>query len=55
MAGVWKVFVLGPLERVRKFFLPFSDTFLPVWSLWLVGAARPLRRTHRGRFSKTSD
>ena len=22
MAGVWKVFQLGPLEHVRKFFLP---------------------------------
>lgn len=41
MAGEWKVFQLGPLEHVRKFFLPFSDTFLPVWSLWLVGAIIP--------------
>ncbi|MDQ3920254.1 MAG: DoxX family protein [Acidobacteriota bacterium] len=41
MAGAWKVFVLGPLEHVRKFFLPFSDTFLPVWSLWVVGAVIP--------------
>lgn len=41
MAGAWKVFQLGPLEHVRKFFLPFSDTFLPVWSLWLVGAVIP--------------
>jgi uncharacterized membrane protein YphA (DoxX/SURF4 family) len=42
MAGVWKVFQLGPLEHARKYFLPFSDTFLPVWSLWLVGVAIPL-------------
>jgi uncharacterized membrane protein YphA (DoxX/SURF4 family) len=42
MAGVWKVFQLGPLEHARKYFLPFSDTFLPVWSLWLVGATIPL-------------
>ena len=41
MAGVWKVFTLGPLEHVRKFFLPFSNTFLPVWSLWAVGAVIP--------------
>jgi len=41
MAGAWKVFTLGPLEHVRKFFLPFSDTFLPVWSLWAVGAVIP--------------
>ena len=41
MAGFWKVFQLGPFEHVRKYFLPFSDTFLPVWSLWLVGATIP--------------
>jgi uncharacterized membrane protein YphA (DoxX/SURF4 family) len=41
MAGAWKVFQLGPLEHVRKFFLPFADTFLPVWSLWLVGVIIP--------------
>ena len=41
MAGVWKVFQLGPLEHARKYFLPFSDTFLPVWSLWLVGVTIP--------------
>ncbi len=42
MAGVWKVFQLGPLEHARKYFLPFSDTFLPVWSLWLIGVTIPL-------------
>ena len=42
MAGLWKVFQLGPLEHARKYFLPFSDTFLPVWSLWLAGVAIPL-------------
>jgi thiosulfate dehydrogenase (quinone) large subunit len=42
MAGVWKVFQLGPLEHARKYFLPFSDTFLPIWSLWLVGATIPI-------------
>lgn len=41
MAGVWKVFQLGPLDHARKYFLPFSDTFLPVWSLWLVGVTIP--------------
>ena len=34
MAGVMKVFQLGPLDHARKYFLPFSDTFLPTWSLW---------------------
>jgi uncharacterized membrane protein YphA (DoxX/SURF4 family) len=42
MAGISKVFQLGPLEHARKYFLPFSDTFLPVWSLWLVGVTVPV-------------
>ena len=41
MAGVMKVFQLGPLEHARKYFLPFSDTFLPIWSLWAVGVIIP--------------
>ena len=41
MAGVFKVFQMGPLEHARKFFLPFSDTFLPVWSLWAMGVTIP--------------
>src|SRR6266853_4060087 len=41
MAGVWKIFQLSPLEHARKYFLPFTDTFLPVWSLWLVGVTIP--------------
>jgi uncharacterized membrane protein YphA (DoxX/SURF4 family) len=41
MAGVWKVFQLGPLNHARKYFLPFADTFLPVWSLWLTGVVIP--------------
>lgn len=42
MAGVGKVFQLGPIEHAQKYFLPFSDTFLPVWSLWLVGVTIPI-------------
>jgi uncharacterized membrane protein YphA (DoxX/SURF4 family) len=42
MAGISKVFQLGPLEHARKYFLPFSDTFLPVWSLWVVGITIPV-------------
>jgi uncharacterized membrane protein YphA (DoxX/SURF4 family) len=42
MAGTWKVFQLGPLEHARKYFLPYADTFLPVWSLWFVGVTIPL-------------
>jgi uncharacterized membrane protein YphA (DoxX/SURF4 family) len=41
MAGVWKVFQLGPLNHARKWFLPFADTFLPVWSLWATGVTIP--------------
>jgi len=28
IAGVYKVFKLGPLEHARKYFLPAADTFL---------------------------
>jgi uncharacterized membrane protein YphA (DoxX/SURF4 family) len=42
MAGVWKVFQLGPLQHARKYFLPFADTFLPVWSLWFTGVTVPI-------------
>jgi uncharacterized membrane protein YphA (DoxX/SURF4 family) len=41
MAGVYKIFQLGPLNHARKYFLPFADTFLPVWSLWATGTAIP--------------
>jgi uncharacterized membrane protein YphA (DoxX/SURF4 family) len=41
MAGVGKVFQLGPIEHARKYFLPFADTFLPLWSLWFVGVLVP--------------
>jgi uncharacterized membrane protein YphA (DoxX/SURF4 family) len=41
MAGVMKVFQLGPVEHARRYFLPFSDTFLPIWSLWTVGVIIP--------------
>jgi uncharacterized membrane protein YphA (DoxX/SURF4 family) len=41
MAGTWKVFELGPVEHAEKWFLPYRDSFLPVWSLWAVGCAIP--------------
>ena len=41
MAGVMKVFQLGPLNHARKYFLPFADTFLPVSSLWAMGVVIP--------------
>jgi len=42
MAGWWKTFSLGPAGHVRQFFLPFADTWLPIWLLWAVGAAIPV-------------
>jgi uncharacterized membrane protein YphA (DoxX/SURF4 family) len=41
MAGVMKVFQMGPLNHARKWFLPYADTFLPVWSLWVMGVTIP--------------
>jgi len=41
MAGVWKVFGLGPAGHVQRYFLPFQHTFLPVWSLWAMGVTIP--------------
>ena len=41
MAGVWKVFTLGPAGHVQRYFLPFRQTFLPLWSLWAVGFVIP--------------
>lgn len=41
MAGVYKVFSLGPVGHVQRFFLPYQDTFLPTWSLWAVGFIIP--------------
>lgn len=41
MAGAYKVFQQGPVGHVEQWFLPYSDTFLPIWSLWLVGLTIP--------------
>lgn len=41
MAGVYKVFTLTPAGHVRRWFLPFHDTFLPTWSLWAMGLLIP--------------
>jgi uncharacterized membrane protein YphA (DoxX/SURF4 family) len=41
MAGVYKVFQQGAIEHARQWFLPYSDTFLPVWSLWAMGVTIP--------------
>ncbi|HEX2686119.1 MAG TPA: MauE/DoxX family redox-associated membrane protein [Kofleriaceae bacterium] len=41
MAGCYKVFDQGPVEHAHQWFLPYRDTFLPMWSLWAVGTAIP--------------
>ena len=43
MAGVWKVFELTPVGHAHRYFVdPYANTFLPVWSLWAVGATIPV-------------
>lgn len=43
MAGMYKVFQMGPLEHARQLFVePYSNTFLPAWALWMVGASIPI-------------
>lgn len=43
MAGVHKVFIMGPLGHARRFFVePYAETFLPAWSLWATGAIVPI-------------
>lgn len=43
IAGVYKVFMFGPLEHARRMFVePYAETFLPVWALWATGAAVPV-------------
>jgi putative oxidoreductase len=41
MAGLHKVFVMGPVAHAERWFLPYTDTFLPRWSLWAVGTTIP--------------
>lgn len=43
MAGLYKVFQMGPLGHARKYFTePYADTFLPTWSLWAAGVTVPI-------------
>ena len=43
MAGFWKVFTLGPIEHAQRWFVgPYSETFLPLWSLWVTGTVVPV-------------
>jgi uncharacterized membrane protein YphA (DoxX/SURF4 family) len=41
-AGLNKVFLIGPLEHARLFFVePYATSFLPVWGLWASGTVIP--------------
>lgn len=43
MAGVWKVFQLGPIGHARRLFIgPYEESFLPVWLLWSAGTVIPV-------------
>jgi uncharacterized membrane protein YphA (DoxX/SURF4 family) len=43
MAGIHKCFVMTPLGHARHYFVvPYADTFLPAWSLWLTGTVVPV-------------
>lgn len=43
MAGLWKVFTLGPGAHALRFFVePYADSFLPAWSLWATGTTVPV-------------
>lgn len=51
MAGEYKVFDMGPLEHARKLFVePYAYTFLPAWSLWVVGTMIPIIELVAGAF-----
>lgn len=51
MAGLWKVFSLGPLSHALRLFVePYADTFLPTWSLWATGTVIPIVELVAGAF-----
>lgn len=51
MAGVFKVFELGPVPGAQAMFVdPYADTFLPVWSLWASGVTVPFVELIAGLF-----
>lgn len=42
-AGIFKLFMLGPIEHAKKYFLvePYLSSFVPNWMLWLSGVIIP--------------
>jgi uncharacterized membrane protein YphA (DoxX/SURF4 family) len=42
VAGVYKTFMWGPVAHARELFVvPYANTILPEWSLWLTGTTVP--------------
>ena len=42
VAGIYKVFIWGPMAHARVLFItPYAHTFLPTWGLWASGVAIP--------------
>ena len=42
VAGVYKTFIWGPVAHARELFVvPYANTILPEWSLWLTGTIVP--------------
>ena len=42
VAGLYKTFIWGPMAHARELFVvPYANTFLPEWSLWLTGTTVP--------------
>ena len=51
MAGMYKVFQMGPLEHAHKLFVePYSETFLPKSFLWALGTIIPIIELVAGAF-----
>lgn len=51
MAGMYKVFQMGPIEHARKLFVePYSNTFLPTSFLWALGTIIPIIELVSGAF-----
>src|SRR5215468_7571417 len=53
MAGIYKVFRLGPVAHAERYFLPSQDTFLPTWSLWATGLSIPFLELVAGALVRT--
>src|SRR5919201_3202265 len=50
MAGYWKCFALTPKGHALRYFLPYADTWIPVWLLWTAGTVVPIVELVAGWF-----